>query len=345
VSSTSYNAANQQLTFGDKTLTYDNNGNVNTISDPNGTANYNWNARNKLNTVSGPGLNTSFVYDGMGRREKKTINGNLTEFLYDGVNPVQETSGATVLANILTATGIDEFLSRTDISAGTTGHFLSDALGSTIALTDSAGTVQTEYTYQPFGEDSFVGAPSPNPYKFTGREDDNTGLYYYRARYYDSQRQRFLSEDPIISPSFIGCPSNENLIFRMALSSGGALGQAANLYGYVNNQPITLNDPSGLGQCENQLSECNRPINARHLKCMNNVVAAVSVCIAGCSVLCVPAGPTYPACVSGCIAATCSIVAIGGSASCFAASAMDRFNCLMDYYNCKQKGRNTKSIS
>jgi len=51
----------------------------------------------------------------------------------------------------LTGLGIDEFLTRTDVVAGTTSHFLPDGLGSTIALTDAAGTVQTEHTYEPFG--------------------------------------------------------------------------------------------------------------------------------------------------------------------------------------------------
>jgi hypothetical protein len=87
-------------------------------------------------------------YDGLGRREKKTINGSLTEFLFDGLNPVQETSGANILANILPELGIDEFLTRTDVSAGATCSFLPDVLGSSIALTDSSGTVQTEYTGQ-----------------------------------------------------------------------------------------------------------------------------------------------------------------------------------------------------
>ena len=50
-----------------------------------------------LISTPGPNVNANFVYDGMGRREKKTINGSLTEFLYDDLNPVQETSGATVL--------------------------------------------------------------------------------------------------------------------------------------------------------------------------------------------------------------------------------------------------------
>jgi hypothetical protein len=78
-------------------------------------------------------VNATFVYDGLGRREKKAINGNLTEFLFDRLNPVQETSGATVLANILPGLGIDEFLTRTDVISGLTSYFLTDALGSPIA--------------------------------------------------------------------------------------------------------------------------------------------------------------------------------------------------------------------
>jgi YD repeat-containing protein len=91
IASTAYNAANHQTTFGDKTLTYDNNGNLQTITDSSGTTTYTWNARNQLTGISGPGVSASFVYDGLGRRETKTINSSLTEFLYDGLNPVQET--------------------------------------------------------------------------------------------------------------------------------------------------------------------------------------------------------------------------------------------------------------
>src|SRR5207245_9010409 len=96
VSSTSYNAGNQQTTFGDKTLTYDNNGNLTSITDSNGTTLYSWNARNQLVGMSGPNVNGSFVYDGLGRRQNKTVSGSLTEFMYDGINHVKETSGATV---------------------------------------------------------------------------------------------------------------------------------------------------------------------------------------------------------------------------------------------------------
>jgi RHS repeat-associated protein len=87
-------------------------------------------------------------------------------------------------------------LLRTD--AAGPRSFLTDGLGSTLALTDSAGLVQNEYTYEPFGKTTTTGVASTNAFKYTGREDDGTGLYYYRARYYHPALQRFVSEDPIV---------------------------------------------------------------------------------------------------------------------------------------------------
>ena len=107
-------------------MTYDDSGNLQSITDTNGTTLYNWNARNQLVGISGPNVNASFVYDGIGRRERKTINGNTTEFLYDRLNPIQESSGATILANTLSGQGMDGFYSRTDVPAGTTSYFLPD---------------------------------------------------------------------------------------------------------------------------------------------------------------------------------------------------------------------------
>lgn len=168
-------------------------------------------------------MNASFVYDGLGRREAKTINGSLTEFLYDRVNPVQETSGATVLANILPGLGIDEFLTRTDVVAGVTSTFLADSLGSPLAVTDNAGVVQTEYTYESFGRTAATGASNSSSYQYTGRENDGTGLFYYRNRYYHPELSRFISEDPI---EF----------------EGGDV----NLFAYVGNDPINHVDQLGL---------------------------------------------------------------------------------------------------
>jgi RHS repeat-associated protein len=90
--------------------------------------------------------------------------------------------------------GIDEVFGRTE---GTVNNwFLPDGVGSTLDITDPNGVVQTQYTYDPFGQTTVTGATSTNPFEFTGRENDGTGLYYYRNRYYHSGLQWFVSEDP-----------------------------------------------------------------------------------------------------------------------------------------------------
>ena len=99
--------------------------------------------------------------------------------------------------------------------------FLTDALGSLVATTDAAGGVQSELTYEPFGNTE-MSAPAP-AYRFTGREhDEPLYLYYYRARYYQTDLQRFIGEDPI-----------------------GFAGGDINLYGYVRNNPSMFIDASG----------------------------------------------------------------------------------------------------
>jgi RHS repeat-associated protein len=98
-----------------------------------------------------------------------------------------------------------------------------DALGSTLALSDSTGTLQTQYTYEPFGNTTVSGSASGNRFQYTGRENDGTGLYYYRARYYDPAIGRFISEDP-------------------ARLWGGS----TNFYAYAYDNPISYSDPFGL---------------------------------------------------------------------------------------------------
>jgi RHS repeat-associated protein len=205
---TAYNDANQLTQHNASNLTYDANGNL-TID---GVNTYTWNARNELVSVTGSGLNASFTYDAFGRRSVKTINGATTEFLYDGLNAVQEKVGGTPAANMLTG-GVDQSFTRADANGPL--HFLTDGLGSTLSLTDAAGAETTQYTYEPFGQTFTSGNPSANSAQFTGRENDGTGLYYYRARYYSPTLQRFISEDPL-----------------------GFAGGDLNLYAYTGNDPV-----------------------------------------------------------------------------------------------------------
>lgn len=137
------------------------------------------------------------------------------------MNPVQELDAdSSVLANMLTGLRIDEYFARTD-SSNNQSTFLSDSLGSTIGLVGSSG--MAGYTYEPFGATSVGGTPSSNSYQFTGRENDGTSLYYYRARYYSPTLQRFIAEDPL-----------------------GFLGGDSDLYAYVLDNPALFVDPLGL---------------------------------------------------------------------------------------------------
>jgi YD repeat-containing protein len=68
ISTTAYNAANHQTTFGDKTLTYDNNANLQTITDSSGTTTYMWNARNQLTGINGPGEKVFIPHSESGHR-------------------------------------------------------------------------------------------------------------------------------------------------------------------------------------------------------------------------------------------------------------------------------------
>jgi RHS repeat-associated protein len=218
VSGNSFNAANEMTAFNGTALTHDANGNLT----GDGTNTYTWDARNHLSAVSGA-TTASFVYDAFGRRMSKALNGVTTEFLYDGLNPVQELNGGnppSPTANLLTGLDIDEYFTRTDTSGAMS--FLADALGSSIALTDSNGSINTSYTYEPFGNTTVAGS-NGNPYQFTGRENDATGLYFYRARYYSPTLQRFIAQDPI-----------------------GFAGGDPNLYGYVQNGPVSNTDQYGL---------------------------------------------------------------------------------------------------
>ena len=174
---------------------------------------------NRLSYISG-GVARSFQYCATGRRLAKTIAGNTTKFFYDGINIIQELNASNVpTANLLTGLGIDEVYSRTDI--GGRQSFLSDALGSMIAMADSAGAVAASYTYEPYGKASKTGTTT-NSQTYTGREDDGTGLYYYWARYYHPTLSRFISEYPL------------------------GIAAGPNVYAYVDGDPIGKFDPEGL---------------------------------------------------------------------------------------------------
>lgn len=220
-----YDAANELTRWNNATnnLTYDSNGNLVTETQGGVTTTYTWDSRNRLTGINRTGLTASFVYDGLSRRKTKTINGTTTGFWYDCNDVYAELTGTTPSAIYIRGLSLDEPYIR----KGASDEFYeTDALGSSLVLTNPTGASQTTYTYEPFGSTTQAGTASNNAFQYTGRENDGTGLYYYRARYYNPKVQRFSNEDP----------------FSGSYLVSGSLDR----YAYALNDPISQADPSGL---------------------------------------------------------------------------------------------------
>jgi RHS repeat-associated protein len=196
--------------------------NGNTLSDPSGKS-YTWDFENRLTQVIKPGVGTTaFRYDPFGRRIQKSGPLGTTNYLYDGPNDLIEEidNSGNVLAKYTQTTNIDEPLS--ELRSGATSYYEQDGIDAVTSLTNPTGTVANSYTFDSYGKLTASTGTLANPFQYTGRElDGETGLYYYRARYYDSNTGRFISADP--------------------LEFGGGV----NFYSYALNSPVNLRDPRG----------------------------------------------------------------------------------------------------
>jgi RHS repeat-associated protein len=223
VSSYTNNSSNELTSTSSTTYGYDYNGNTTSKTDSTGTTSYAWDFENRLTSVTLPGSSgtVSFKYDPFGRRIEKSSSSGTSIYAYDGENLVEETnsSGAAV-ARYTQTQYIDEPLVM--LRSGTTSYYQADGLGSLTSLSNASGALTNTYAYDSFGNLVASSGSIVNNIRYTGREfDTETNLYYYRARYYDPQDGRFLSEDPI------------------AFRGGG------NFYPYALGQPLKYTDPRG----------------------------------------------------------------------------------------------------
>jgi RHS repeat-associated protein len=203
-------------------LTYDDNGNLAQKSEstsPSNVTTYTWDSRNRLTAITGPDLAATFEYDVLDRRITRTVSGQTTRYLYDGLQALGEIVNGEQIG-LLTGLSLDEAIARYT-SQGARVH-LTDALNTVLAQARADRSIQNYYAYSPYGESSALGPDEGNSVQYTARENDRTGLYYYRARYYDPLLKRFIAEDPI------------------------GLRGGVNVYSYVAGRPISMKDPRGL---------------------------------------------------------------------------------------------------
>lgn len=120
----------------------------------------------------------------------KSSSSGTSVYAFDGDNLIEETnSTGSVVARYEDTQNIDEPLAMLRSSA--TSYYHADGLGSVTSLSSSAGSIANTYTYDSFGKLTASTGSLVNPFRYTARESDaETGLYYYRARYYDPPSNR-----------------------------------------------------------------------------------------------------------------------------------------------------------
>jgi RHS repeat-associated protein len=167
------------------------------------------------------GSGVSFKYDPFDRRIEKSSGSGTSIYAYDGDNLIEETnSSGNAVARYSDGLNIDEPLAM--LRSATTSYYEADGLGSVTSLTSAAGAVAQTYSFDSFGNIVATTGSLTNSFRYTSREfDAETGLYFYRSRYFDPSAGRFLSEDP--------------LTFR-----GGI-----DFYSYTRNRPVSNVDPFG----------------------------------------------------------------------------------------------------
>jgi RHS repeat-associated protein len=215
---------------GVNSYTYDAIGSMITRISPGGQLSATWDVERRLLALSGT-TSASYGYDYSGRRVTKT-GGGTASYVYLDLQLVASTAGEEYLYG----PGLDAVLALT--KGGKVDYYSTAALSSVSVLSDAAGNVDASYVTDAWGRQVGTSGTSTNAFGYTGREFNEDGTYYYRARYYDPRIGRFTAEDPAY---YVG-----------------------ELYAYVDGAPVAQRDPSGLGSGK---CDCKKPKDQNGYDC------------------------------------------------------------------------------
>ncbi|MBU3134630.1 hypothetical protein KPL40_19705, partial [Clostridium gasigenes] len=191
-----------------------------------------FNRMKKVDITKNNSISTSeFSYNGDDLRVKKAYKdssvNNTTNYLFDGQDLMLESNDKGEVQNRYIKG--NKYVSKID-STNKISYYMYNGHGDVVQTIDEVGNVENKYKYDSFGNLTVSEEKSYNPIRYSGEYyDNNIGLHYLKARYYNSKIGRFISED-----SYEGEDSNP---------------LSLNRYTYCNNEPLLNIDPTGHNTC------------------------------------------------------------------------------------------------
>jgi RHS repeat-associated protein len=188
------------------------------------------------------GSTSTYAYDFAGNRVSQVVGSTTTIYPNKFYSITSTTNGATTTAtttvyvwngDTLIATIDQVTVNGANSGSSTTRYIHPDHLGSTNVVSDENGNIVDSIEYYPYGETRLNEPTYPTnaQRQFIGQFKDGNSLAYLNARYYDSSRGQFLTEDPV----FWGDPSQQDLNNPQNLNS----------YSYAIDNPVNKSDPFG----------------------------------------------------------------------------------------------------
>ena len=206
-------------------LGYDAAGNLTNYTAP---GQYVYDAEDRIQSTGG----MTYAYDADGNRVEKTSGSTGTLYWYGAPGIMAESDLAGNLKSEYVFFN-GKRTARIDSPGNTIHYYLSDHLNSTSLVVSSAGAIEEESDYSPFGTEYVVTGTGTNHYKFTGKErDSESGLDYFGARYYSNGLGRFITPDWAAKAVAVPYAHFDDP-------------QTLNLYGYVRSTPTTIPDEDG----------------------------------------------------------------------------------------------------
>jgi RHS repeat-associated protein len=221
-----YDAANQMTSMGSTTYGYDNNGNRTSSVTGGQTTTYAYDGVDRLTRITYPQAGNpynTFEYNGDGLRVKtRAKTGAITRYVWSGSDVINEYSDNwTLQKSYYLGGGLEGQIAGTTYS-----YYHQDGLGSVVTITNPSGNVTDTYDYDEFGTQIFNQGTTQNVYRYTGQQSDaDSALLYLRARYYEPNTGRFITQD-----AKKGNPKDP---------------ASLNLYVYCKNNPLKYSDPDG----------------------------------------------------------------------------------------------------